>query len=186
MELQGTIDRALYAKALRRQSRGAMTIGILLAFAGAWGVYARAAAGQPWFPSLLPFFLGVVLAIGPEWAARSALRANPLLREPFRGTATDERFVLESAHGRIDLDWAGFHQAIDGPDLVLLYTAPQQFQILAPRFFASDADWRELRALVGRKVRLRKVSNVLLTVAVLLVVILVFLAWALFSTPQTR
>lgn len=140
-------------------------------------------------PSMGPLALGVV-AIGivlwilPWLIARRILGDSAILRAPLTGHLDEQGFTAESPHGRSNIAWTLFHQALVAPDIILLYISRQQFHLLPRAFFASDEAFAEAQELVRRNVRPRKRRAWVLVFLLWLVVIFcVWALWQLSSTP---
>lgn len=107
------------------------------------------------------------------------------MREGFAGSADESHFVIKSAYGTSDIPWEKFHRAFIAPDMVLLYVSSQQFFSIPRGFFATDAAWNELSALVGRRVPLRRRGPMVLRTVLLwlAIIVCVFLLWSVASAP---
>jgi hypothetical protein len=119
----------------------------------AWAFYYRAGDVSVGMAVLLflvasafvPFMLAFIV-----WGWRRAHANSPIFQDPFIGSVSEDRFALEAETGRTDMTWDRFIGRREGKDVVLLYQAPNLFNILAREFFESDADWETARRFTMR------------------------------------
>ena len=86
-----------------------------------------------------------------QW--RRIHRESPYLQEPVNATLTDEGIEFLTATSSGVLPWSRFIKMKESDDLVLLYQAPNLFNIVPKEFFASPQQWADARALVHLKIQ---------------------------------
>ena len=89
-------------------------------------------------------FVAFMLAYS-VFAWRRVYARSPLLHKALVGSVSRDRFVVENDSGRTELTWDQFVRIREGKDFVLLYQAPNLFNIIAREFFDSDAAWETAR-----------------------------------------
>lgn len=147
---RGTIDRKLFARALRRQQRVLRSIAVLWVVVSLIG-FGSAKMGDPatWGWPLFLLLFGVLILASPWLTARRALASGKMIGAPLSGSADESRIVIESEYGRSELPWSAFHRVKVMPDMVLLFASAQQFYVIARTFFASEDEWQRFRELVA-------------------------------------
>jgi hypothetical protein len=108
------------------------------------------------------FVLAIVFVIGcvfplifwrwTERQWRSVHRRSPYLSEDINCTVTDLGIEFTSSAAAGLIKWASFIKVKELPDLLLLYQAPNLFNIVPREFFASTADWEYTRELIRARV----------------------------------
>lgn len=178
----GTIDRKMFARALRRQMRGLQFIAVIWVLVGSWGL-TSAVVDRPvtWGWPLFLLLLGALFLFLPSWSARTSLKTGQLISAPFTGSADESRFALESPYGRSEVTWPAFNRSAVYDDSVLLFTSAQQFFLVSREFFETEEQWNAFRALVARSVpvRSRRTSPMKAALIWIAIIVLVFLLRAL-------
>ena len=95
-------------------------------------------------------FVPVMLAF--NWLAwRRTYAKSPYLQQQLFGSVSRDRFVIEGVTGRTEMAWDQFVRVREGRDFLLLYQAPNLFNILAREFFESDDAWETARRFARRE-----------------------------------
>ena len=81
---------------------------------------------------------------------RRTYAKSPYLHQSLTGSVSLDKFIVEGPTGRVEMTWDQFVRIKDGDDCVLLYHAPNLFNILAREFFESDDAWKTARAFAMR------------------------------------
>lgn len=97
--------------------------------------------------NFVPLMLGFMIL---QW--RRTYTKSPYLHQPLVGSVSSDTLVVEGVTGRTEMRWNQFVQIKDGKDFILLYHAPNLFNILACEFFESDAAWEITRKFAMRGV----------------------------------
>jgi hypothetical protein len=156
IELEGLISAEDYVRAQRLHHRSGFAwvirIVLVVMILGIAGLLAVNGAflGATAVASVLLLF-----AVAPwvdPWRWRRMYRRQPGLHEPVRGELGDEGIGYRSPFGEGLLPWRFVVKARMDDRTILVYQAPNLFNLLPRGLFASDDEWRRARELVREKV----------------------------------
>jgi hypothetical protein len=82
-----------------------------------------------------------------RWQLTQLYKKTPYFQESFRGVVSEQGIAGESSAGQVNLVWQKIIKHKKTDDLILLYQAPNLFNIVAKEFFATSEDWDNVRQL---------------------------------------
>lgn len=103
---------------------------------------------------LLALFViwALMLALLPRFVTRYHWRRNKILQQPVRGTVSQAGIDITVENiSTVHLPWELLLKYREGKDLLLVYQGPNQVMYFFRKYFATEADWQAVRALVARK-----------------------------------
>jgi hypothetical protein len=118
-----------------------------------------------------------------RWGARHTYKSNKALHDGVTGYATDQGLVFKTPYSMLDLPWSKYHRLVIKKDLIFLFHAQQQGQLLPRGFFASEDDWNAFRELASANVRKGEVVETPRWSKLMVYLLsLLFLLWGLWNS----
>ena len=103
--------------------------------------------------TLLPVAVIIpVVFLSIRYSVRRHWRSNKVMQQPFKGTISEEGINWEvegllSSH----VPWDLCLKYRESSNMILVYQGINQVFYFFPRYFANEAQWKEFRGLVARK-----------------------------------
>lgn len=157
IEFEGVISMEDFVRAQRMHFRSTFVWGVRITLAAVVAAIAVGLAGGDVWIGAAVFLTTILLLVAlvpwtNGWVWRRMYRRQPGLHERLEGFLGEEgiryRGALEGA-----VPWRMFVRARMDDRTLLIYQAPNLFNLLPRRLFRSDEDWRRARELVREKVK---------------------------------
>lgn len=192
---QGRLDEEIYLRANTAHMGGKWALGcsaaaiVFILFGLISPLIGRGNVRAEDFALPIGIVIGVVvLVLVYRRSMRKKWASNRLAQAAMSGEAGEEALRLETEYSKARMPWNVFLKRRMTPELVVIYGAQNLFFLFPRSFFSSDRDWEEFRALVAAKVAAADKGrmNPFIKTALLwmIIVILVFILWNLFQSPQ--
>lgn len=133
---------------------GCLLPGIVVLFAvamNALGIYLRSWEAWPVFLVGLGFPLAYLFA--RRNALRHLYRQHPLLAVPHEGSLSEQGFHVRSEIGENEIPWRYFRRVKADSKVMLLYTAPNLFQVIPRSFFENEEQFAQAVVQVKEWIR---------------------------------
>jgi len=187
----GTLSFEQYRRAQLLHLKDSVTRWSVIVALGAIGVFLLAvnlASDQPSWSSagfLVPSAALLLLRVLQERSYRRTWRSHQLARERIRGQLSDHGLAIEGEYGSARIPWDRLYRWRAADDLLLIYEGSNAMHLLPRAFFAGEEDWQAARDLIAAKLstmethtRWSSVKQLLLWVAIFIVLVLLYAAWA--------
>lgn len=135
---------------------GALLVLLALLAVGA-STWACMQGRGPWHrPVILVATLSYLFIWFRLWLPRKTRKIfaqQKLLHEPMEIEITPAGFSTTATYGTSHLEWRALHKYKAGKELMLVYQSDVIFHMFPRRWFASDADWNQLRAYLQQSLK---------------------------------
>jgi hypothetical protein len=141
----------------RRRSTALLIVGGVLFVLIVLSFVVTSVSEPALFWSSLPVvaILAIIFAASwwlPRLQAVRHWRNSKALQNPMSGTITSQAINFTGTYSEGSTSWEAYVKYKRSPDMVLLYLAPNLFNIFPRAFFESDADWKALIELVEKNI----------------------------------
>ena len=102
------------------------------------------------FVTVAAALVGIGFAL-PYLLARNTMRTSPMIKGEIRYVFSESGVETVTTASRSQMDWAGFHRAVEIKDFILLYMSSRVFHIVPKKAFVDASHLESFKSLLRRK-----------------------------------
>ena len=140
------------------------------------------------FPLIVVLFVVLLILFGPGITASRTFKTSKLMQGPRTGEVDETSVRQKTPFGSNELPWTLFVKSRSSDQLVLLYSAANQFFIFPREWFETSDDWAIFRKWAQEKTPQSTASTMVWAVRIILlligVIVLVLLVYEYLRPPE--
>lgn len=148
------------------------------------GIIKLVVSHESWAIFLVPGLILVYLGFKTKQAILKVWEKNEGFREQKTGMISDEKITITSKESTVDLSWNEFRSYGESKNQIVLFLDDIIFYNFPKSFFQCEADWKQFRSLVAKK--LKQSHSLRLSLLQMFTVGIIYLGFFLVVIPEIQ